>query len=330
MTERSDISPLLPDEATLAVRRRALEAELRPRRRRPRRALRRFAVVAIALAAIGGGAAWAGGVFSAEEIAINAGVGCYEQPSLQGSAAIFQSAADPVAKCARVWRDGTLGTRMKRLEDEGKIKQDPHRYRPHLVACTGQDKPVLVFPGPDGLCGRLGLEPLPADYASIGRAHARAYAALQRVGEMMPSASDCPSPRRAAARARARLPERYADVEVTIDGRYPCAREYRALGGKIVVVTMSRRTAGQERAGERAASALSGLLERATQHCLSADYVRRAARRRLSRVGLDEVTVRIPGKGPCVIGQWGYDPETAEVELVAQSRWLWEESRPKR
>lgn len=330
MTGKPDISSLLPDDATLAARRRALEAELGTPRRTPRRAPRRLAIAVLALVSLGGGGAWAAGVFSAEDIAINAGVGCYEQPSLHSGVAIFQSAADPVAKCARVWREGDLGSRLRRIEGEGKIKQRPNRYDPHLVACTGQNRPVLVFPGPDGLCDRLGLKPLPDDYAPVGRAHARAYAALHEVGELVPASSECPSPTGAAARARARLPKRYSDVDVTTDGREPCAREYRALGGRIVVVTMSRRMARQERNGERVSSALFGLLERTTRHCLSPHYVRRAVRRHLARAGLEQVTVRVTGKGPCVIGQWGYDPERSEVGLEAQTRRLWTLSRPRR
>lgn len=338
MTEKPDIASLLPDDARLAARRRALEAELGPGRRTPRHASRRVVIAVLALLALGGGGAWAAGVFSAEDIAFNAGVGCYEQPSLHGSAAIFHSAANPVAKCARVWREGALGLRLKRLESEGKIDRRPGRYSPHLVACTGQNRPVLVFPGPDGLCARLGLEPLPGDYAAVGRPHARAFAAVHKVGELVPATSECPSPSGAVARARTRLPERYADIEVTIDGREPCAREYQALGGKIVVVTMSRGLARQERNGERISSALLGLLERVTWRCLPADYVRLAARRHLARAGLEEVTVRVVEKGPCVIGQWGahpenawkYHPENAEVELVARARRVWAASRPSR
>jgi len=330
MTEKPDISSLMPDEAKVAARRRALEAELEASGRLARRTPRRLALAVLALVALGGGGAWAAGVFSAEDIAINAGVGCYEQPSLRGGVAIFQSAANPVDKCARVWREGDLGLRLKRLEREGKIEPRPERYSPSLVACASQDGPVRVFPGSDGLCDRLGLEPLPDDYAALGRAHARAYAALHRVGELVPATTECPSPGAAAARVRSRLPERYTDVEVTIDGRHPCAREYRAVGGKIVVVTMSRRLAGQERNGERVSAALLGLLERAQRRCLSRDYVRRLARQRVGRAGLDQVTVRVTGQGPCVIGAWGYSPENERVELVAQSRRLWASSRPRR
>lgn len=316
MTDKPDMSPLLPDDETLAARGRALEAELRPRSKVSRRASGRIAIAALALVAFGVGGVWAAGVFSARDIAINAGVGCYEQPSLRGNAAIFHSAANPVAKCGRLWREGVLGMQRKT------------RSKPHLVACTAKDEPVLVFPGPDGLCARLGLEPLPEDYAEIGRAHARAFAALHHVGEMVPATSRCPSPEEAAARARTRLPERYSDVAVAIDGREPCAREYRALGGRIVVRTMSRAVAGQERNGERVSAALLGLFGRLSSHCLPPERVRQAALLHLSSAGVEGATVRVKGNGPCVTSSsWGYDPRSATVDLFAQSRRSWAASR---
>ncbi|HET9162412.1 MAG TPA: hypothetical protein VFN89_03060 [Solirubrobacterales bacterium] len=68
------------------------------RRRRPV-GTRRLLVAVAALLVLSGGAALAAGVFSADDIAIGAGVGCYDRPSLQADVAIFISAADPVARC---------------------------------------------------------------------------------------------------------------------------------------------------------------------------------------------------------------------------------------
>jgi hypothetical protein len=87
-------------------------------------------------------------------------VGCYEQPSLQGSAAILHD-PDPVAICAQLWREGSLGLRLKRLEREGKIEPDPGRYSPNLVACAEEGSSAAhVFPaGSPAICRRLGLVP---------------------------------------------------------------------------------------------------------------------------------------------------------------------------
>jgi hypothetical protein len=86
-------------------------------------------------------------------------VGCYERPSLHANTAIVHG-PDPIATCAKLWREGSLGTTVKRQEREGKIPKRPDKT-PDLVACEG-DYPATtyVFPG-DGpsVCGRLGLRP---------------------------------------------------------------------------------------------------------------------------------------------------------------------------
>ncbi|HYP55114.1 MAG TPA: hypothetical protein VEQ41_02270, partial [Solirubrobacterales bacterium] len=244
------------------------------------------------------------GVFSADDIAINAGVGCYEKPSLQASAAIFQAAADPVAKCAKVWREGVLG--------------DEPGSPPHLVACAADGTPVFVFPGADDVCDRLGLQPLPDDYAPRGIAHARAFAALHRIGELPPPGSPCVSPQAAAERARDRLPSAYSDVEVRIEGGGPCAREYRPVGDHIGVRTVSRAEGAILRIGVRVSVALRRLHEQATSGgCHPPAQVARKARRLLAATGLGEIEVRIEGTGPCVVPGFGADGEYRWVSFVA-------------
>lgn len=185
MNEKSDISLLLPDDATVAARRRALEDELGSSRRSLRRLpRRRLAVALVALIALAGSAAWAAGVFSAKEISFQAGVGCYNEARLHGSrlsVTIFHAAADPVAKCEKYWREGVIDTGLRRLGREGKIDYPPARYPPHLVACANPGSGIAVFPGSDGVCQKLGLEPLPADYEGPGREAARAYTAWNRI-----------------------------------------------------------------------------------------------------------------------------------------------------
>jgi hypothetical protein len=246
MTEKPDLSPLLPDDATVRVRRGALETELaRPRRRR-RRVRRRLAVVVIALVAVGGGAAWAAGVFSAKEISFAAGVGCYSEARLNGpnlAIAIFHAAADPIAKCERLWGEGVIDTVQRRLAREGKIDYPKGPYPPPLVACARPDSPVAVFPGGAGVCEELGLKPLPGDYGALGREAARAYAAWHVLaGQIQIRPENCSPPQRIAARARDLLRAHdYGDVRVLVSGSGPCAKAVEPRGRTVDVLTAGHR-----------------------------------------------------------------------------------------
>lgn len=158
-----DIEALLPTEEELAARSEVLTAELsadlatKPRRRRrhPRvwRAL--FAVVAISLAGVG--AATAAGVFSADQMSVDSGMGCYSEASLEPETiAILGPREDPVTVCAEMWRRGDMVRGVTKAPD--------------LVACSGPGEPVRVLPGAgDAICERLGLVPLPSDYAEAAR-----------------------------------------------------------------------------------------------------------------------------------------------------------------
>jgi hypothetical protein len=99
---------------------------------------------------VGGGAPSGAGAFDDS-------IGCYETASRTGSVAIVHG-RDPIATCAALWREGALGTRLERLEYEGKVPPDPNRRNPHLVACTEDGTPAMVFPaGGPSVCRRLGL-----------------------------------------------------------------------------------------------------------------------------------------------------------------------------
>lgn len=303
-----DISPLLPDENTIRARREVLAAAAAGSRhgRGPIR-VRRALIAVAALLVLGGGAAWAAGVFSADDIAIDAGIGCYDRPSLHADTTIFHAAADPVAKCAKLWREGVVDTRRGPAS-------------PHLVACTGDGKPVYVFPGPDGLCDRLGLVPLPSDYAARGAAHTRAFRALFEIGELPPSPKiACLSPQYAASRARARLASVDAGVAVSIQGAQPCAREYRVVGDHIAVITFSRARGIAQRRGARISIALRSLVEGLTpDRCQAPDAFLQKARRRLAAAGLGDVAVRMSGHGSCVSGSYGEGADSRWVEFFAE------------
>lgn len=306
MRPAPNTAPLLPSAATVRARREELVVIVSPASaRRGMGRVRRALVVAVALLALGAGAAWAAGAFSASEMDIDAGVGCFDRPSLHADVTIFHAAADPVAKCGRLWREGVVDTR-----------RGPSS--PHLVACTGDHKPVYVFPGPDGVCERLGLVPLPADYAPLGTAHARAFRALFEIGELRPGGA-CLPPAVAANQARAKLRAVGATVAVSVQGSGPCAHEYRAVGGRIAVVTSSAAVAEAEQRSVRIGHALSGLIEGlGNGRCVSPAEFRRQAQRRLAAVGLGAVEVRISGRGRCVGGSYGEGGDSKWVEFFAE------------
>ncbi|HYV15109.1 MAG TPA: hypothetical protein VE972_03740 [Conexibacter sp.] len=158
MAPTPDIDVLLPDDETVRARRDALVDELR-RAPAPRLVVapRRLALMLTLLMALGAGAAAASGVFSADDVKVEAGVGCYDRAALRATVSLMAATPDPVAACAALWREGYI---------DGRTTGDA----PPLVACTGEDQPVRVMPG-DGpkTCAGLGLEPLPADYPQAAR-----------------------------------------------------------------------------------------------------------------------------------------------------------------
>jgi hypothetical protein len=86
-------------------------------------------------------------------------IGCYEKPSLKANTAVLHG-PDPIATCTKLWREGAMGTTLKRLEREGKIPKRPDKI-PKLVACQG-DYPAVtyVFPGDaPSVCRRLDMRP---------------------------------------------------------------------------------------------------------------------------------------------------------------------------
>lgn len=309
MKHAPDISALLPDEATIRARRDVLMDAVNPSgprhpRRRGSRA-RRLVIGIAALLVLGGGAALAAGVFSADDIAVEAGVSCHNRAALNTSAAIFSAAADPVAKCARTWREGVM---------TGGASTEV----PHLVACTAEDRPVMVFPGPDTVCEQLGLMPLPSDYAAAGRAHARAYRALflLRTRDVPTPSSVCPSPQAKAAFARNLLSRTHPDVPVEIEGGEPCGGGYELAGDhgdRIAVLTVSRardRVNSNRRSQRREMVAVQAILapvfghppryRRARVKCQDPQEFAAAARRALARAGRRDIPVEIEGKGECV------------------------------
>jgi hypothetical protein len=335
MNEKPDTSQLLPDDAEIAARRRALEAELEPSRRFLRRPRRRLAMALVALLTLAGGAAWAAGVFSAEEISFRAGVGCYSEARLDGprlSITVFHAAADPVAKCEKYWREGVVDTGLRRLGREGKIDYPPADYPPHLVACANPGSAIAVFPGADGVCEKLGMEPLPADYAGPGREAARAYTAWNRILArrfQVLKPGDCLSPGPIAERARRLLADHgYPDVAVRLSTEGPCAKSVEPRGRAVEVLTTSRHEDDTSRLAERAFDALSELFERASLECIPPERFGALARDVLSQAGLSQIQVGVEQRTfPCTYGGGGFSPEELRVDIGASDRKTWRFNR---
>lgn len=328
-----DISALQPDEAGERARREALIDELRGQRRRRRTGpgVRKLAVGLAAAFALSGGAALAAGLFSAADVSLEAGIGCYSRPELGGGhlRAVSHASADPVAKCAKYWREGRIGG-------------DRAPTSPHLVACTEEGAGVSVFPGPDGLCKRLGLEPLPAGFAAAGQKAGRAYAAWFKF--LMYDAEvpwgECRSPQEVVDQTRARLAKtEYGDVRVAIRGDEPCATMINPEGAALAVLTTSRTEVRQRGLLERASSELEPLLDKTVDSCIAPAWFEAAAKKKLARAGLSEVKVRILPRAspaevrarviqrnkPCVGGVSGASPGALTLFVDGESRrqWKW-------
>ncbi len=183
---------------------RAAAARIASRRGRIRR---RLAVGGLGLAIAATGVAAASGVFSTPEQLASSGVACYDRPSLDGGASVLSAGAlSPVDACRRVI--------------------DTDRA---LVACRAPEH-VAVLPGGPRLCERLGLEPLPAEYA---RARAQVLE-LERALAMLEASADCIPVHDFEERAQ-RVLDRLGwtgwRVEVRDDlGRGPCGSAL-AMGG---------------------------------------------------------------------------------------------------
>ena len=318
--QRPDISALLPDQVTVAAMRSAVAAELsRPTGRRRKRARRRPIILALgATLVLGGGVALAAGVFSADDVDLAAGVACYNKPRFQGddiAVTGFPTSADPLAKCARLWREGIVDS------NRGSTS-------PHLVACSEPGAGIAVFPGPDELCDRLDLEPLPADFAAAGREAGRAYTAWSRLLTDLQTvpAGSCPAPEALAARVRARLADsEYSDVSVVVSDAGPCAREVDPEGAAIAVLTGSRFEDRQRGLERLAVDAMFPLLDRTIDACIEPVKFEAMARATLLRAGLDEVGVHAgPKSRPCVGSSYGFRFRPPSLSFGTESLKLWE------
>jgi hypothetical protein len=130
---------------------------------------RRLLGGALGIAIAAAGAAAASGVFSDPQTLAATPVSCYDARSLARNVAVVSAGeATPIETCRRV------------LGIDGP-----------LVACAEPTVTVHVFPGRAGTCRKLGLEPMPRDYAAARQrvnAFARDVMALERRSGCLPPA----------------------------------------------------------------------------------------------------------------------------------------------
>lgn len=309
MTSRPDVSLLLPDEEAVRAGRTALLAEVeptQPHRRRPLRG-RRLTIAVAALLVLGAGGAIASALLSADDVNVAAGVGCYDRASLDADVTIAPVAADPVAACAALWREGV-------------VKRASAGEPPPLVACTAKGEPIRVLPGSDASsCRELGLEPLPRDYGRAARASARAHEALKVLAPVGAAPSVCPVPGAQAAMARERLADANVSVAVTVRGEGSCAGGFDVAGDHVVVTTVTTDQAHANWLDERVRAALAPLFEEeGNGGCRSPQGAADHARELLESADLAEVTVRVGGDGRCLDG--GLNVDGSRKVLTLQTR----------
>jgi hypothetical protein len=152
-----DLKPELRHElpkSWVRDRRGALVSELRraERARRRRRSWRRGLMVVPAAALLAAGAF---AVSLTRDTPTVATVNCYPRADREAAATASQDRIDdPVGSCLKEWRAGNVA---------------PTTEAPPLVACIAADE-VRVYPGrSEGVCARLGLDPLPERFGDIAR-----------------------------------------------------------------------------------------------------------------------------------------------------------------
>jgi len=285
---RSDVDG---EDAARAAARTALRDHMAApaKRRRIAKPTRRLGwALAILLVATSGAAA-ASIVLTSDDVSLGS-VACLDAARTidsNGRSVFVEPTGDPVAACARVWRDGHLGDRPGAT--------------PELVACAAEDMPIVVVPGDSGTCAALRLEPLPDDYAKSASAFGRAKGVITRDWDLNRPRSACEDPSTALAHARALM--RDADVRgvgVELVGDGPCAGPPSfSEGGTVVQLESYSREQAAERYEVRIRDTLAPLS--AERDCVDPHRAASEARRLLAAAGVADISVRVENPaGPCV------------------------------
>jgi len=201
-----------------------------------------------------------------------------------GSSVFVEPTGDPVAACARVWRDGHLGSGT-----------------PALVACVSAGAPIMVVPGGAGTCAGLDLDPLPDGLAAPAAALGKAKGILQRDWDLHRPRSRCERPEAVLTQSRALLADAgVRGVPVELTGSGPCAGVplFSEGGATVRIETVSRAEAGDAYERRLISAALDSLTARGD--CEDPERAAVRARRLLAAAGLAHVRVRVADSGgPC-------------------------------
>lgn len=162
-------------------------------------------------------------------------IGCYDRADLRANTAIVNAdGRDPVAICTELWHQGAFGKGSAPAQ---------------LEACVLTTGAIGVFPSTGGkTCGRLGLAPLPASYASEAKRFAELREAIvAELGEPGSGSSrrgpQCVHESAARALVRRELNAHgYSDWQIQTAGGHfsaerPCAEPSFDTGGKVVLLT---------------------------------------------------------------------------------------------
>ncbi len=140
------------DPRRAGARKQVLIREIRIERARPTYRRRRRRVLAVLVPAAILSVAATGYALLKPDQVVAAGIGCFDQPSLDANVAIVSTSGEsPEAVCAKEWQQGAVRLGTNEV--------------PPLVACVNEPGAVLVFPSSrETICTELGLQDLPAGY----------------------------------------------------------------------------------------------------------------------------------------------------------------------
>lgn len=226
----SDTDPLLPTQQEYQKRADKLAAFLRSEPKPKKSWFRRpggVASVAAGALLVSVGVAGAAGLFSADDVAVGAGINCYSKASLDSESVGLQPQKNPVMGCEQVWNDNALET----ADFAGS---------PELVACATKGSPVDVFPGGPETCESLGLEVLPEGYASLAQKSVAIEKVLHRVSNVVEHQA-CVNPDDLYRKATQALRAAGFTDRIDLIGTKPCANYATSIGtGKLRIETISR------------------------------------------------------------------------------------------
>jgi hypothetical protein len=294
------------DDAARAAARTRLRRHIEGTGRRLKWPARRLGLSLAILLVAASGATAASLVLSSDDVSLGA-VACLDSTRTlgeSGRSVFVEPSGDPVAACARVWRDGHLGSGT-----------------PPLVACVTAGQPIVVVPGGGGTCAELGLDPLPDGIAAPAAALGRAKGILMREWDLHRPRSECDSPDAVLDHSRTLLADAgVRGVSVELSGSGPCVGvpSFSEGGATVRIETVSRADAGYAYEHRLIAAALDPLS--AGGDCQDPRRGAARARRLLAVAGLAHVRVSVADGGSLCLQPGVYEAAPGAVILYRMPR----------